>query len=831
MSEHYEDGRESEEDRPLEPEEDLPLEPEQDPLEPEQDPLDKEDPFDEEDPGLEDDEDPGTATRDGSVNVEVDSVGDGPTQVTGVHQEFHQDSRSWNLYFQQKVEESKQRRLLRSSFQYFSRQQLVDLRQELAYDREEVVRLTDSLKSGRIALIQAPSGVGKTQLAVVAAAAMAQGSKEVSGLHRSGILGPRLHVDLHALFSDDSRLEGSVVVLQDAFSQGNQDLARFASRGDSMDLRQLADRLREAKSYLVLTMDENLDVEVSAELAGHRFEARGPDVSRQREVLVRLAEKRLRRTVGDEAQIEERMERLGARLDTVGEAGIERLGGVSFLKDFVAQYLEEFLAAEDPEAILDRAVTNQNRLDHWLLGQKENLEALAFLVSLAFCLGGGWNMAVRWRLFERIRIAILYRMRHELGIDEARNPSTFCDEQEMLEHFEVAQVPGEQGLYLRFQNAERCDQLWRALLDSGRRLLACAEPVLVEMCGDRDPSLGETAARGLLRMAQLDPFGIIVRRLGYWLAQSRRPGDRFMSAAGHLLRAVSESDTKWLADECKARVQRELKSRDSEQVVAGLRALAALGDGQLKLGARELEKVVGRWLIPPIEALRKADLDRRLEEIELARGSDDRRLRSLVSELHEALLKGVLEALFRDRRRLPIYRNCQWLLVSWILEHGAIDMIGELDRWMPDGDEGYPASALALMFLGSDADGIFAVVSRFRSSGAKEWEPILLATQEKPRGAARLARFLFKLYLGFRPFPPRVQQILRRNFRDRLDAWIRLATESPEQGEVVLDLWRALCRKPDQELRALLWDLLQDLRHRGPDFEDLAEDLECLMPG
>lgn len=753
-----------------------------------------------------------------TVDVNVSGLHGDHAQVIGTqHQEFHQTDQHWNVFLQEKADALVRRNLSMEALECFSEDHILEHRRDLIADRAELLNLTTQLEDKRWVILEAEAGVGKTQLSILTAAALLDRAG-ISKLWRNRIpIDKSLDVDLESLIQDNSRdLKGSLIVLRDAFQQDNIDLNRLALESDSLTAQRLQQTLLECNAFLILTRDRGGSDALSSHLSSYRFEAKGPDSETKREFL-RARGMTLIPDPKQEEPTESPQKRFLKLVEANGLSWVEILGGVGVISTFLTSHLHEILESQNPQAVVEAFVARRNRVDHWIEDHRDDLEVQALLVALALSHSHPSRDAVKWRVFERFRLRILQKLRQDLGIDEPRSPACLVDEPLLFDRFEVALFEDQKGLFLHFEDPERIDQLWASLLGPGRRLLATAEPVLAQICTEHDTGSAQTAAYALVRLGRLDPNGFVLSRLSRWMTLGYGEDHRAIRATRHLLRAATESGSTYLIHQCAHRVVERLKRKDLKRVEAGLWALAAIGDARLQKAMGHLRDVVDERLVPALEALREVDMQRRLKELEVSRSSGDRQLSRALSKVNEVLLVQLLAQLFKDSGSQRIYGACSHILAGWILEHGAIQIFKALDRWMPDGDEGYEAAILAMMFIGSPDISIFETLRSFpepQSSG-QPIDRVVYGARKTPNGVSVWAKFLFKLYLGIRHLPPLFQRVLRRGLWTEVETHVEQAILNPHQGPATSELLQRLKRMPDLEFQDQVEDLLIRLQEQG----------------
>lgn len=708
------------------------------------------------------------------------------------------------------------RPLSSQDFERFSSLQVRDRLRQLVFDQDEVQGLVDTLRGRRIVLLVAKSDTGKTQLAIAAAGVLVSLEGELTVWRSLQVIDRSRQVDLHHLVSGETEFTRSVIVLRDALHHGNPDLFRWVAAADQMTLQRLQETLQQVGSFLILTCDSEKCPDLAGDLQPLKILVNGPGVKERKRYLEARAKSRIERADLEAESRTELQTRFAERLATQGDSLLESLSNIGLVERFVEVWLIAYLQEADSDEALALVSSNVDRLDGVLQQAADHgVEDLAWLLAMIFCQSGLAGEAVEWSVFDHMRQIVLESLSRERHLEGARDLRVLCAETELLDRYDAEAIHLPDGIFLRFRDESRADRLWAALLRSGRRLLALLEPELIRFCEEGTPLVRRHAAQALVSLGRVGSPSVIAQRLSVWLqnaSELAEPnlGDRRLEAARWVLRAVFAGGSQRLRDLCLERVDSFLGAGQGRRVQTGIFALFAMGELDLAMATGRLRRVL-ETLAQSLEILQTIDRELRGRDTKIGQLTDDRHLREAFAEAHQNVLQQILGKLFEPQEGYRILGASQYVLVGWIFRHGAGEVIPELNRWMPDGDEGSLAALLSLIFLRTDVNSAFAVLSRVTIRRVEEkfsWDPLLFSASGSPDGPRNLAVFLYKLYRGSLVYPSGMAQALQASLWHQIEIWIESSEKQASYRKVFLDVWHALCRSPHREFRGQLSDLL-----------------------
>ncbi len=721
-------------------------------------------------------------------------------------------------------------------FESFSSLQVRDRLRHLVFDRAEVQALVDALRDLRVVLLVAPKETGKSQLAIAAAGVLVSLEGDLTVWRSTQAIDRTREVDLQHLVSEEKDFNRSVILLRDALHHGNPDLNRWVAAADQMTLQRLQKTLTINQSFLILTCDSEKCPDLRGDFRSFQIRARGPGTAERKRHLEHRAKARIERADLEEGIRETLRARLADRMETHGDSLLEGLSTIGLVERFVEIWLVDYLQELDPDEALANVLNNVDRLDRVLQQAADRgVEDLALLLALIFCQSGLPGEAVEWSVFDHIRQVVLETLSRERCLDGPRDLRVLCAETEQLERYEAESVHSSEGAFLRFRDESRVDRLWAALLESGRRLLSLLEPELVRLCQAEGvpPALRRHAAQALVALGRVGPAAALAQRLNRWLNSASELGEPPLEAARWFLRAVFTKGSSHLQALCLERVDGLLNHSQGKRAQTGIFALFAIGELQLPLAAKRLRGVL-QTLAPRLDLLRAFDQEVRGRDARIGQLTDDRSFRETVAEIHQGILSRVLVELFEPREGFRILGASQYVLIGWIFRHGAGEVIPELNRWMPDGDEGPLAALLSLIFLRTDVNSALEVLGRVaikRTGEEFTWDPLLFSASGSSDGAKNLAAFLFKIYRGSLAYPSDMARTLQASLWRQIETWIWAAENEESHRAVFLNIWHALSRSHHREFRGQLSDLLGRYELSSIDRpENILVELRELVP-
>ena len=707
------------------------------------------------------------------------------------------------------------RELTYGELEAFAAEQLEPFDEIPVLPEAQMRTVVERIVAGRIVLLVGPRGMGKGACALAAGARVMRADTEVSELLTTGALGRDTKLRLETLFEAKGRFAKRIVVLEDAFDQGNVDLVRFAERLDEARARGLAELLRSVGSYLVLTSDHD-----RIPSRGDRLGALGVLVrldATPHEILVQALHRRA--LLGVDSMKEDAAATCEAVLEEHGERIAGQLGSVPRILRFVDGYLG---AVAEGSLSLGEALERVDDLEHWLLhelpGQQD--DGWSFVIALTLASSVSTAAWVSWLPFQKLWREVAGALARELGLNREETPrpaSSLIVDSRFLGRTRavIRNMPFPVGEVVRFRNPGDGERLWRVLLGPGRQVLSVLVDRLRELTETDDPVVRQLAAQALGRAGVLDPRSLFFPLATFW---SRSKEERRHDSLGALFTGVLASGDAAYRAGCLHRLRHVTGSRSADQVRAGVQALGQIGQIDLPLAMKEMRRIFEGALgevVESVEVLNR-ELRRLADQSEEARKLD----RGAVEALHRHLLERLTPQLFDDHQAV-VLGSVQYALVGLCFGRDPLQVFAELTGWMEGRKEGV-APLVSLLTLRDK--GILDVVERFRvMAGPPGDEDGADGGQRRPCSRTLLALeqdgdllvlrdFLEALFRGAEPLPAWFRKPLRRTLRSVLARWGRDAAEQEWLRPRVSGLLAALLDSSDPELKEMVFHLLKEDR-------------------
>lgn len=716
-----------------------------------------------------------------------------------------------------------QRHLKPSHFDALDVDEVIHDSEEILCDGRQAQRLFEFLDEQRFLVLAGESELGKETLARLLAARLCQ-AHSLDGVLRYRTSPHReLRIDLKKLYEGERSFRRRIVILKDVFQQQNHDLIQFARSADRTSLNTFRKQLSACDSFLIFTSDTEKVPSGRPEWQSLVLEAEAPSMEIRLAFLERAS-----------VQLIQEASEAGPNdfLDTQGEHIAEAMKTIPRIERFVRNWLLQVVSGD---VSLERALRHANNLDRWLLEDRaDDLEILSATLAMIICHAHPDITGAPWFQFERMRQQVFDHLRVQLRRHrEPLDPEILCREPEILRLLdaEVQASPDGLGDQVRFVKHQLAEQLWTTLLGSGRRLLAAVAPLLDRLLNAEEFFLRLSAARALGRIGQIDPYGIVLPRLGRWSRD-----DDSSEAIGPLMQGVLGSEHREFRSLCERQFQNLVRSDEIARSRAGILALRAIGSLDLNFAMRELRWIAKERLQPRLKEFERLHRETKYFEAEVQRQTRWADLRRAVSKELNKDLYDLLGKIFPPKEEFQIFAAVQYTLVGLCFELDAHRVIGALKSWMPAGKAGM-GPLLSLMLL-RDA-GFVEILERFpvdvavEEDQTEQWSHFIYWNFCADETMACLRDFLFEIYLGIGRFPVLIQRALRWRFKELLKNWSRQACKGQFCRPGVIALLSGLLEAPDQQLRDEIFDLLQgdpDFSKSGSRLAELAAEALISQP-
>lgn len=570
------------------------------------------------------------------------------------------------------------------------------------------------LEQHRILLLAGEPGCGTSTMAIYLSTVLPhrQSTLVVTPLE------PEVEIDLWEI--DVVR---RTMILVDAFSRRNRDLAGFFSRHDGAEWERLTGKLRENEAYLIFTaVPENVGafraVRRDVPLPSRDLVGRGLDLRLQ------WLERRGQRTAQHILQLTVNRERLIDDLKTLPR---------------VARFLDQYVTG-DPD--LDAALLRFNDVPFWFSNQLAgDVDAWCFALTLALAQVVRNGSSAGWYELDRIRRAVTEQIRAG-----RRAGQSLSDDSLLLRaRAEVSGEPSRLGDAVRFIDRSYPATIWQTLATRHRRVLTALIPTLRAIAEqERGPgsyAVRSLAAQMLGRIGELDPFSISIPLVRQDWTGVQRP------LIGRLLQGMRASGNRayrqaalGAVDSLTADTRNE--PEDHERLLAAISAYALLGERELVLAMNKLGAIAVQKLAPVMTNLHQ--VKRVAEEVgqHLSGTASQETAEDLLQ--HRARLDSLAERLSEEQTAL--LGAIEQAIVYLCLTNDPIDVLDAMREWIACGGA-ETGTLVALLYLHDGiADELDAVAASVQAlSGTEHAHPLARSLRNSAGAAEKLAAFLSDL--------------------------------------------------------------------------------------
>lgn len=725
-------------------------------------------------------------------------------------------------------------------FDHFTAEQLDAYLEIPVVEETQVLGVVERIHRHRITVLVGDRRLGKGVCALTAGIQLDRGEDRVGQILLASSPTRDARVRIESLLAEEQGPERRLLVLENAFDQGNRDLVRLIERLDEASLSSLSQQLQEHESYLVLTTErERLPIRTGrlAQLGVIAHLARPPA-----EFLLQALH---RRALGLEQASgngdDERRSELEKLLEENGERITAALGTVPRIIDFVDSHMSRVLTGE---WTLDEALERVDGLEHWLLHElpEGDSDAWAFVLALTLASGSPRTGWIPWLPFQRLWDEVAEALHGALGREDGechRSPAQLVVDRHFLSRVRatVRQLSFPAGEAVRFRDPDYPTRLWRVLHGPGRRILGILANHLLRLVEDDEPVMRELATEALGRAAPLAPRSLFFPQMAQW---TRSQENHHHEALADLVTGALGSDDAQFRAGCIHRLRQAVHDDTPRVARAGIVALGRLGMIDLELAMVELQQVVERRVGDHIQDV--GSLNARLRAAEAAVRKELGGDPDAYEMLHRDLLRDLAGELF-DETQSTVLVWTQYALVGLCFGRDPLQVFRHLSGWMRDG---LPGTAPLVSLLSLRQPGILDILERHPmavplvgSSGKSEngrshrYDRTLLALRSED-DVLDLSGFVESLFEGTTPFPALFRNWLRDQLRESLDAWVKAAARQAAVRDPSVLLFAALLDASDAELRELVFNLLQrarSLHDDDPEVSSLAaKALEAMPP-
>lgn len=709
-------------------------------------------------------------------------------------------------------------------------------------DANEIERLRSLVFNKRVLVLSSESELGKTTTAIYLGSILSAsaGSQNGNGKSLETYLIPSLdrhtQIDLHKICEPDE-ISDRVVIFRNAFARGNHDLRSFFAQLNEYSVDELASKLRDCNSYVILT---TTTTDASQFLSGCAASDLQYEPKHLNDDLLSLGlEKRLVHVERTTKPAIERLELL--REPEQKKILITRLRTMPRIVRFVESYLR--IDSTIPiETDLSESIRQFEDITYWF--HKElaaDFDVWCFTLALGLTHWAADSQGVPWIDFEYVHRGVAQYLR--------RDPQLFpssknTKEEEPLETIpnltddtylaqsraEVIKDPNSLADVVRFCQEGYPHKLWEILLKHHRRVLTTLLPRLRDLAennrAEADSRQRELCARIIGRVGEIDPERVTLSVMNRWISSDdvrqranigalyqgilASNNERYKSYFLEVLKSLTAS--LGTSEDSSDDVSEEEREEVKEKLLTAIAVYSRIGASNLTLAMTGLKSIARDRLVPIMTDVQR--IGRLLEKTKVEFGKQTSAQDALGLLVFHEMLSDLAERLYNQQA--STFVGVQYALSSLCLSVDPIRVFKELRLWIESSNQATGA-LIALMFL--IKDGISSTLesmqvevsgSNSRFDERKSCNPIIASLTSGQESVVEMARFLVTIFEAFSVtffLPKQFQDYLGKSYLAHLTTWIEeaLPIESCRNAmeELLLELMRIhknVLYKPIDEL-------------------------------
>jgi hypothetical protein len=692
-----------------------------------------------------------------------------------------------------------------------------ELKSTFVCDDAVVSRLLRQLEERRVLLLTGSRDIGKRTAAVYlgmrlsAAVQSEQAPLVVESLER------RVAVNLQTIAGDAAAFGGRATVFVDAFEQRNRQLHAFFNTVTPLKWAQLTEKLLKNGAYLIFTA-ATPSAPFRDRLTDHiaHCEWQEPDDG----AIARAIDQIVRWIVAQDDVPQDRVGILTANRATI----VSELKTLPRIASFIRQFLRD-------DVDLQNALRRFRDVSYWFrTALDRDLEGWTFVLTLALAQPARKATEVAWADFERLRWALLERLRSDpsffgrrrKGEDDEQDQrllgQVFCDDA-LLERCRamVTKDATRLGDVIRFTHPSLAAELWETVLAHHRRVLMSILPVLRNIAeGDRDWSVRVLAAQMIGRLGEMDPARIALPIMHQWTDsddRSRRPlvgrlaqgalGSRNDNYRDVVLRYIDLlSDVKSVGDPGLAR----------DRLMTAIGTYGQIGVYEPMLAMDRLGTIVTEYLVPYLASFHEVVRAAESVQAQMNGGVPHR------SALRQRRLRlsYLADQLFDEQA--PALLAVEQTVVSLCILNDPIQILRAMRDWISRGKEKTGIMVAFLFLKDGIADDLQTVPAGVRALTGITGSPLLVSLVTGRNAVHHLCTFLLDVYASINtPFilPASMQIDLQERFWDCLALWARESVTHSDYRQAIEELFVKLGTLRRGVLQRDMNDALAGARFEG----------------
>lgn len=707
-------------------------------------------------------------------------------------------------------------------------------------DPEEIARLRSSLVNKRILILSGESELGKTTTAIylggrlLAAARSKHGNDNSLDTYLIPSLDRYIKIDLNEIW-DPEEVTNRVVIFENVFARGNQDLRSFLAQLSEYGIDEFAGKLRESNSYLIFT---TTTADAAKFLSGYAATDLQHELKPLTEDLLSQGlEKRLAHFERTRKPAAERLERLRTpeqkKIVVTGLRTMPRV--VSFVEDYLRS--DSTIALE---ADLGEAIRQVGDITYWF--QKElaaDFDVWCFTLALGLAHWAAAAQGVPWFDFEYVHRGIAQYLRRDPQLFSQRKdtkeaeplegtPNLTDDSYLAQSRAKVVKDPDSLADVVCFCQESYPQKLWEIFLKHHRRVLTTLLPRLRDLAENKraesDSRPRELCAQIIGRVGEIDPERVTLSVMNRWInsndvSQRANVGALYQG----ILASNNERYKKYFLDELKS-LTASLRPGDNgnseaerketkEKLLTAIAVYSRIGAYDLALAMTGLKSIARDRLVAIMTDVQRIGRVMENTRSEVAKATSAQEAYDLL-KIHQKL-RDFTERLYNQEA--SAFVGVQYALCSLCLSVDPITVFKELRIWIESSNQATGA-LVALMFLIKDGiastlESMKVEVSDSESGFAdpKSCNPITAALTSGKDSVIEMARFLVTIFEAFSVtffLPKEFQDYLRQSYLAHLTTWIEEALPIEDCRAAMEDLLTELMRIHKKVLYKPIDDLL-----------------------
>lgn len=612
-------------------------------------------------------------------------------------------------------------------------------------------------------------------------------------------LNDQVRIDIQMLPEEMPFIGGRVIIFKDALSRRNRDIREFLENVPSEFLKKLS----AIQCYMIFSIDkrDGLKLEPYLEKLGLCMPMPYLCENKLLDALAKLCK---------ESNLS----------DTKRKEIVTFARTIPRLHTFITKYLQ---AVEDGLEVKD-AFQRLEDLPRWFLTDlPENFETwhFAFVSALAQCVTKNCD-GIPWTEFVALQNALREPLRDVVGepkrIEQYYRKERLNDDTLLTATTcRIEYDTDTQRDTLRFEDADRAEQLWEIFLLHNRTVLVAILPALIKIAThDSRHTMRIHAARIIGRLGEIDPDAIIYPLIDEWSESENLSRN---ATLGYLFQGVISSANKTYCKIALTKLDQLANHKKWLHVRAAIIAYKQIGILDLSLSMQKLKQIAVSNLAKDLtkwqDIVREGSKQKNQSKTTFKNSGGNERF--FFHAFSHFGLNELAKHLYGNQiERLSPF---QYTLTALCISLGPIRVFEELQTWL-DSDEGMPMVVILILLLpGGIAWEIEGrVVGTMNLDGENDKDLLYfdlmvyaLATEhDAPR---KMAVFLEKLFGAFQNIPRDIEIDFMDLFFAHLFTWLRSSLDFDKGREAMEGLFILLLKSKNTKLKTKIREKLQNSLH------------------